>query len=83
MSSYATAWAMFVLQETDRLEMADELWAGFEGDDAELVRSMTLVAAVLRKVVRDHAEKVGCDCGSDHWLEEELLRAHEYEEADE
>ena len=54
---YPTAWAMFVLTETDRVEMADELWTGHEGGDVDLVRGMTLVAAVVRKVRREHAGK--------------------------
>jgi hypothetical protein len=76
---YSVAWAMFAAQETERIEMADELWEGFEGDDADLVRSMSLVAAILRKELVNHASQVDCDCGSDEWLEKELLRARAYE----
>jgi hypothetical protein len=39
---------------------------------------MTLVAAVIRKQLLDHAGN--CDCGSDAWLERELVRAYEYKE---
>jgi hypothetical protein len=42
------AWAMFVQQETDRVEMANELWTAFEGTDVDLVQAMTLAAAVVR-----------------------------------
>jgi hypothetical protein len=27
----------------------------------------------LRQVLRQHANRVGCDCGSDQWLEAESL----------
>lgn len=82
MIGYRTAFAMFKAQETDDMEAADELWRGFEGPDAELVLGMTLVAAVLRKHLLDHAERLGCNCGSDDWLAGRLVAAHLLEEGD-
>ena len=80
MRGYTTAFAMFRAQEINDMDAADELWCGFEGSDAELVRGMTLVAAVLRKHLVDHAEKLGCPCGSDEWLSERLVAANLHDE---
>ena len=39
-----------------------------------------LQAAVLRKYLIQHAEQVGCPCGSDEWLADTLLEANLHDE---
>jgi hypothetical protein len=70
---YQASWALF-----KACELEDEVLAGAilsEWDDFDLQRGLTLVAAVLRRQLRDHAEQLGCQCGSDAWLEDRLLNA--------
>lgn len=82
-TAYRTAFAMFGAQEVDDMQAADELWHGYQGSDADLVRGMTLVAAVLRKYLIQHAEQVGCPCGTDEWLADTLLEANLHDEEEE
>jgi hypothetical protein len=44
-----------------------------ELDGQEFDSGWALVAARLRQVILDHAETLGCDCGSLDWLEREQL----------
>jgi hypothetical protein len=85
----AIVWGLFVLleriAESDRDLPDPEVDAFLEAAESEvgtdgLLSGWAIVAAVIRKQLLDHADKVGCDCGSDQWLERELLRAREDEE---
>jgi hypothetical protein len=78
-------WGLFV-----KLEMApdgelEDVWeyhADAEdaiGEDG-LLRGWALVATVLRRYLQDHAAKLGCDCGSDEWLEREQVYNAEWAE---
>ena len=77
----AIVWGLFVLLETiadqDRDLPDPEVDAFLEAAEAEIgpdgLLSGWAVAAILRKHLIDHAEKVGCDCGSPEWLEREQL----------
>jgi hypothetical protein len=53
----------------DGLLEAAEAEIGTDG----LLSGWALVAALLRKLLVDHADQVGCDCGSAEWLEETQL----------
>ena len=44
-----------------------------ELDGQDLDSGWALVAARLRQVILDHAQELGCDCGSLAWLEREQL----------
>jgi hypothetical protein len=55
----------------------DELFEAAEGEIGVdgLLSGWGLVAARLRQALVEHAETVGCDCGSEGWMErEQLLR---------
>jgi hypothetical protein len=78
----AVVWGLFVLLETtaeqdkdlpdpdvDAFLQAAESEIGVEG----LLGGWAIVAAILRKHLIDHAETLGCDCGSPEWLEREPL----------
>ena len=69
---YRAALAYFVAVETDPMtdeanETAELLIAQY-GED-EIMSGLALVAAFMRDALRSHAERVGCDCGSDSWLD--------------
>ena len=53
----------------------DALYAGAlaELDGQAMDLGWSLVAARLRQVILDHAETLGCDCGSLDWLEREQI----------
>ena len=40
-----------------------------EYGEEEIMAGLALVAAVIRDALRTHGEQLGCDCGSDAWLE--------------
>ena len=40
-----------------------------EWGEEELMMGLALVAASMRHALRHHAERLGCDCGSDAWLD--------------
>ncbi len=67
---YRAAWSLFV-----GLERADGTSADIreEYDPAFLLTGMGVVATRLRQALLEHAKRVGCDCGSDEWLERERL----------
>jgi hypothetical protein len=54
-----------------------------ELDGQELDSGWALVAARLRMALLDHAQELGCDCGSLQWLEREQLHYVAQEERDE
>jgi hypothetical protein len=70
---YAQAWAYFKACENEDQALATEMLN--QWDNYDLQRGLTLVAAVLRKQLRDHAEQLGCQCGSDSWVEDRVLNA--------
>jgi hypothetical protein len=71
-------WGLFVkLQMAPEGELED-VWDYNTAAEAEigvdgLMRGWDLVACVLLKYLRDHAAKLGCDCGSDEWLQREQV----------
>lgn len=67
------AWALFKALETDDYDTANDIADAWDAFD--LQRGLTLVAAVIRAELRQHAEQVGCACGSDEWLDEHVLHA--------
>jgi hypothetical protein len=67
---YSAALSFFRAVETDPMtdeanDIADMLVDEYGPD--EILRGLAIVAAVMRKALRDHAN--GCDCGSDAWLD--------------
>jgi hypothetical protein len=75
---FQITWGLFTALETaeelpdltvDGLLEAAEAEIGTDG----LLSGWALVAALLRKLLVDHADQVGCDCGSAEWLEETQL----------
>jgi hypothetical protein len=82
---FLVTWGLFRALETadDALPdpVVDDLYAdaieqiGGDGLDS----GWALVAARLRQALLDHAETLGCDCGSLAWLEREQLHYAERE----
>ena len=79
----AVVWGLFVLLETTAEQDKDlpdpEVDAFLEAAEAEigpdgLMSGWAIVAAILRKHLIDHAETLGCECGSAEWLNSEQLR---------
>jgi hypothetical protein len=56
--------------EVDALVAGAESTIGTEG----LLSGWALVAAWLRARLIEHAQTVGCDCGSQNWLRREQIR---------
>ena len=59
------------------IEMGDQVTKDAileEYDDWSVLHGWHVVAARLRQVLKEHAETVGCYCGSDEWLKDERLR---------
>jgi hypothetical protein len=76
---FLVTWSLFrALEAADDLPdpVVDDLYEnaieqiGGDGLDS----GWALVAARLRQALQDHAERVGCNCGSLEWLEAEQLR---------
>jgi hypothetical protein len=40
-----------------------------EFGEEELMAGLALVASFMRDALRTHAERLGCDCGSDQWID--------------
>jgi hypothetical protein len=76
---YAAAWAFFKALEQYRVDHPEDddvpiaIVEEF-GEDA-ILRGLALVAAEIRSELRQHAQHVGCDCGSDQWLDDWVLKA--------
>jgi len=75
----AVVWGLFALLETVAEQDKDlpdpQVDAFLEAAEAEvgtdgLLSGWAIVAAILRKHL-DHAETLGCDCGSPEWLARE------------
>lgn len=69
---YRAALAYFVAVETSPMtdeanKLADDLVE--EWGEEELMMGLALVAAFLRDALRNHAQELGCDCGTDSWLD--------------
>jgi hypothetical protein len=84
----AIVWGLFVhlerTAEQDKDFPDSEVDAFFEGAESEigtdgLLSGWAIVAALLRKRLIEHAEQVGCDCGSDEWLTREQFRLSQVE----
>ena len=78
----AVTWGLFVfledVEEAGRDLPDPEVDAFFEAAEAEigtdgLLSGWALTAALLRKRLIEHAETLGCDCGSLEWLRSEQL----------
>lgn len=78
----AVVWGLFVLLEMTAEQDKDlpdpEVDAFLEAAEAEvgtdgLLSGWAIVAAILRKHLIDHADTLGCDCGSPEWLAREQL----------
>jgi hypothetical protein len=83
------AWALFTkLEEVEEAgrDLPDPEVDGFvEAAEAEigvggLLSGWAIVAALLRKSLIEHAETLGCNCGSLEWLRSEQLRLASREE---
>lgn len=66
-------WGLFVKLQTAPMGKLEGVWAFEEAAEAEigvdgLLRGWDLVAAYLCRSLREHAEQLGCDCGTDDWL---------------
>lgn len=75
--NYAAAWALFRGLERYQEPEDDEVLIAIVdefGEDA-MMRGLALVGAVIRAELRQHAEHVGCRCGSDEWLDEHVFDA--------
>ena len=81
--STAIVWGLFVLleriAESDKDLPDPEVDAFLDAAEAEvgtdgLLSGWAIVAALLRQRLIEHAEQVGCDCGSAEWLNSEQLR---------
>jgi hypothetical protein len=84
-SELPITWGLFIKLETAPMGELEDAWAFEEAAEAEigvdgLLRGWALVAAVLRKHLQDHAEKMGCDCGSEDWLQREQIFNAEWAE---
>jgi hypothetical protein len=69
---YAAALAYFRAVETSpRTDEANKLAGDLvdEWGEEELMVGIALVAAFLRDALRNHAEQLGCDCGTSEWLD--------------
>jgi hypothetical protein len=85
----AVTWGLFVkleaAEEAGRDLPDPEVDAFFEAAEAEigthgLLSGWAIVGAYLRHKLIEHAETLGCDCGSPDWLEREQLRLESREE---
>lgn len=72
-AAYQGAWAVFAALERDDTELANEITALHRAD--AMAQGAMLVATVLRRSLIHHTENHDCDCGSDAWLKEQVLRA--------
>ena len=73
-AEFAIAWSVLLKLETEAEDAAEfydavEKMLGPEG----LIRGLALCTAVMREHLREHAARLGCDCGSDEWLRREQL----------
>jgi len=71
-AAFRITWSLFTAIELGDQEMNEQIWQ--ETDDDTLLYGWHMVAAHLRLSLREHAETVGCTCGSDEWLKSERLR---------
>jgi hypothetical protein len=86
---------VFVTTRSERYRLAWRLFQALERNDTAFIEAITdsspsedlpsgmgLVAARLRDALEEHAREVGCDCGSDRWLEEEAIHQQAIEDDD-
>jgi hypothetical protein len=69
---YRAALAYFVAVEHSPMDDEHNMLAGDlveEFGEEELMVGLALVASFMRDALRNHAERFGCDCGSDAWLD--------------
>jgi hypothetical protein len=71
-AAFRITWSLFTAIERSDQETIEAIWQ--ETDDDTLLHGWHCVAKRLRQALQQHAERVGCDCGSDEWLE--LERHH-------
>jgi hypothetical protein len=70
-SAYRATWSLFIAIERGDQETIDAICE--EYDDRSLLKGWHVVAARLRLALQQHAVTLGCECGSDEWLEAERL----------
>jgi hypothetical protein len=70
--AFRAVWSLFTAIELGDDEGKDLLLN--EYDTWTLLHGWHVTAARLRQVLREHAETVGCYCGTDEWLADERLR---------
>jgi hypothetical protein len=82
---FLVAWGLF--RALEAAEMLPDPTVGelLEAAEAEigvqgLYSGLALVATVLRYRSQEHAQELGCDCGSVAWLEREHLNHAEHQE---
>jgi hypothetical protein len=69
---YSAALAYFRAVEHEPMDDEHDQLAGDlceEDGERELMMGLALVASFMRDALRHHAQQVGCDCGSDCWLD--------------
>jgi hypothetical protein len=70
--AYRTVWSLFIAIDHGDQDTIDAIVE--EYDNATLLEGWDVVAKRLRMALQEHATSLGCDCGSDEWLERERLR---------
>lgn len=70
--AYRATWSLFQAIEAGDDDMISLIWD--EYDELELLRGWHVVAKSLREALLEHAEQLGCGCGSEEWLGAESLR---------
>jgi hypothetical protein len=69
--AYRVTWSLFIAIEHGDNETIESIWQ--EYDEDTLLRGWGVVAKRLLMALREHAETLGCGCGSEAWLERERL----------
>jgi len=75
---YRAALSYFRAVETDpMIEEANSLAGDLveEWGEEEIMTGLALVASFMRDALRHHAKDLGCDCGSDEWLDRAIAHA--------
>ena len=74
-AAYRATWALFIAIEAGDNDVIEAIWE--EYDETTLLKGWSVVAGRLRMALLEHAERLGCDCGSEEWLEAERLNIAE------
>lgn len=72
-AAYRITWSLFIALEHGDQDTIDAICD--ESDESTLLKGWDVVAKRLRQALQEHA--VECYCGSDEWLEQELIHLAE------